>query len=44
MSCHVIVENWNHLVPLSFPFQVVIDVMIMTAYGDLIAKYRKCLQ
>lgn len=40
-SCHVIVENWNHLVPLNFPFQVIIDVIIMTGYRDLIVKYHK---
>lgn len=33
MLCHVIVENWNHLVPLNFPFLVIIDVMIMMVMG-----------
>lgn len=44
ISCRVTVENWNHLVPLNFPFQVIIDVIIMTGYGDLIVKYPKYLQ
>lgn len=44
MSCYVIVENWNHLVPLNFPFLVIIDVMNMTGYGDLIVEYCKYLQ
>lgn len=41
MSPHVIVGNWNHLVPLNFDFQVMIELMIMSDYRDLIVKYHK---